>query len=204
MPSRQNLVIVLHGVGANGANLATVGETLRGFLPDAAFAAPDAPNPFDGGGSGRQWFSVVGINTANRAQRVEQARAGFDRIVAQEIEKAGFDGRLNRVAFFGFSQGAIMSLDAIATGRWPIGAVVAASGRLAFRPGPMAATKTPVLLLHGGRDDVVSAQETVQANRILKNAGFEVDMRVYPELGHAVSPDGLQAAGEFLAAKLAG
>ena len=65
MPSRQNLVIVLHGVGANGANLATVGETLRGFIPDAASAAPDAPNPFDGGGSGRQWFSVVGINTAS-------------------------------------------------------------------------------------------------------------------------------------------
>ena len=96
-----------------------------------------------------------------------------------------------------------MSLDAIATGRWPIGAVVAASGRTALPPGPMTASKTPVLLLDGERDDVVPVQETVQANRILKNAGFEIEMRVYPELGHTISPDGLQEAGEFLAAKLA-
>ncbi len=203
MPSQQNLVFFLHGVGANGADLAPLSETLRGFLPDTAFAAPDAPDPFEGGGLRRQWFSVVGLDTANRAQRVEQARAGFDRVVAEEIDKAEFSGRLDRVAFFGFSQGAIMSLDAIAAGRWPIGAVVAASGQLALPPGPTAASKTPVLLLHGQRDDVVPVQETVQANRILKKAGFEVDMQVYPELGHAISPDGLQAAGEFLAAKLA-
>lgn len=203
MPSAQNLVILLHGVGASGADLAPLGVALRDFLPNAVFAAPNAPNRFDGGGLGRQWFSVVGINTANRAQRVEQARAGFDRIVAQEIEKFGFGARLESIAFFGFSQGAIMALDAIATGYWPVGAMVAASGRLALPPGPMVTSKTPVLLLHGERDDVVPVQETVQADRILKNAGFEVEMRVYPELGHAISPDGLRASGEFLAARLA-
>ena len=102
--AHQNLVILLHGVGSNGADFAALGKALQGFLPDAAFAPPNAPNPFDGGGLGRQWFSVVGVNAANRAERVEQARAGFDRIVAQEIEKAGFRGRLDRVALFGFSQ----------------------------------------------------------------------------------------------------
>ena len=152
---------------------------------------------------GRQWFSVVGVKAANRAERVEQARAGFDRIVAQEIEKAGFRGRLDRVALFGFSQGAIMSLDAIATGRWPVGAVVAASGQLAVPLGPTPAFTTPVLLLHGERDDVVPVEETLRANRILKSAGFAVDARVYPNLGHSISPEGVQAAGEFLAAKLA-
>jgi phospholipase/carboxylesterase len=203
MPSAENLVILLHGVGACGTDLAPLGVALRDFLPNAVFAAPDAPNRFDGGGSRRQWFSVVGIDTANRMQRVEQARAGFDRIVAQEIEKVGFGARLESVAFFGFSQGAIMSIDAIATGRWPIGAIVAASGRLVLPPGPIVACKTPVLLLHGERDNVVPAQEGVEANRILKNAGFEVEMRLYPELGHTISPDGLQASGDFLAAKLA-
>ena len=107
MPSEQNLVIVLHGVGATGADLAPQSETLRGLLPDTAFAASDAPDPFEGGGLRPPWFSVVGIDTANRAQRVEQARAGFDRVVAEEIDKAGLSGRLDRVAFFGFSQGAI-------------------------------------------------------------------------------------------------
>jgi phospholipase/carboxylesterase len=45
--------------------------------------------------------------------------------VASEIEKHGFAGRFDRIAFFGFSQGAIMALDAVASGRWPVRAAAA-------------------------------------------------------------------------------
>ena len=73
-----SLVVFLHGVGASGADLAPLAEPLSAFLPSAAFVAPDAPARFDGGGPARQWFSVSGVTAANRAERVEQARDGFD------------------------------------------------------------------------------------------------------------------------------
>ncbi|MBV9289746.1 MAG: dienelactone hydrolase family protein [Hyphomicrobiales bacterium] len=195
----ESLVILLHGVGASGADLAPLSEVLRPFLPDAACVSPAAPNPFDADPSRRQWFSIVAVDDGNRVERVAAARAGFDRVVAHEIEKAGLGGRLGRVAFFGFSQGAIMALDALADGRWPAAAVVAASGRLVLAPGPKAAKATPVLLLHGDRDDVVPAAETPRAERLLKAAGFAVEAHVHPGLGHSVSYEGLQAAGKFLA-----
>jgi phospholipase/carboxylesterase len=242
MSSPQDLVILLHGVGGIGADLAAVSQALRNLLPNAAFVLPDAPNRFDGGRSlvgqwysvvrssagralrsfvpnaafavpdapktfsgrvVRQWYSVVRINAAKRAERVQQAREGFDRIVAQEIKKSGFDGRLDRVAFFGFSQGANMSLDAVGTGRWPVGAVVAAAGQLVLPPGSKAASETPVLLLHGGQDSAVPVREAVLADHALKQAGFAVEARIYPDLAHSISPEGIRAAGEFLAAKLA-
>ena len=106
------LVVFLHGVGASGADLARLAEPLSAFLPTAAFAAPDAPGRFDGGGPGRQWFSVAGISADNRQQRVGEARAAFDRVVSAALAERGFSGRLDRVAMFGFSQGAIMALDA--------------------------------------------------------------------------------------------
>jgi predicted esterase len=93
-----------------------------------------ATDVYDGGGSGRQWFSVAGVTQANRSERVRHARAVFDRVVSGEIEKHGFAGRFDCVAFFGFSQGAIIALDAVASGRWPVRAVVVASGRLATAP----------------------------------------------------------------------
>ena len=201
-PTVESLVILLHGVGADGANLAPLGEALRSVLPGAAFALPDAPHPFDGGGAGRQWFSVVGVNDANRRRRIVEARADFDQVVAGEIEKAGFARRLDRVAFFGFSQGAILSLDALVDGRWPVAAVVAASGRLATPVGPRPASATPVLLLHGEWDDVIPASESESAKRVLEGAGFAVEAHVYPRLGHGVSPEGLEEAGAFLARKL--
>jgi phospholipase/carboxylesterase len=197
-----SLVILLHGVGANGANLAPLGEALEAFLPDALFVSPDAPHPFDGGAPGRQWFSVVGVSDGNRARRIVEARDDFDRVVAREIERAGFSGRLDRVAFFGFSQGAILSLDALVDGRWPVAAVVAASGRLATPVGPKPASATPVLILHGERDDVIPATEAERAQRTLEGAGVAVEAHVYPGLGHGVSSEGLQAAGAFLAQKL--
>jgi phospholipase/carboxylesterase len=129
-----SLVIFLHGVGASGADLAPLADTLFPLLPASVFASPDGPERFDGGGSGRQWFSVADVTQANRSERVQHARAAFDRVVSSEIEKHGLAGRLDRIAFFGFSQGAIMALDAVATGRWPVRAVVAASGRLATAP----------------------------------------------------------------------
>ena len=199
MSSAESLVIMLHGVGASGADLAPLSGPLKRFLPNAAFASPDAPNPFGGAPSGRQWFSIAGVSDANRAQRIAGARAGFDRVVAHEIEKAGLADRLDRVAFFGFSQGAILSLDAIADGRWPVAAVVAASGRLVLPPGRNAAKGTPVLLLHGEQDNVVAAAETPRAERLLKDAGFAVEARLYPRLGHSISFEGIEAAGAFLA-----
>jgi phospholipase/carboxylesterase len=201
--SNDGLVVFLHGVGALGADLAPLAEPLAAFLPSTAFVAPDAPARFDGGGQGRQWFSVAGITAENRSQRVEQAREGFDRVVSAAIAERGFAGRLDRVAFFGFSQGSIMALDAIVGGRWPVAAVVAASGRLPGAADPhSAAAATPVLLLHGEADATVAADESRRAATQLKAAGFTVETRFFARLGHSISSEGVEAAGIFLARAL--
>ena len=202
--SNDSLVIFLHGVGALGADLAPLAEPLSAFLPSTTFVAPDALARFDGGGLGRQWFSIAGVTPANRQQRVEQAREAFDRIVSAAVAERGFTGRLDRVALFGFSQGSIMALDAIAGGRWPVAAVVAASGRLPGAADPLpAAAATPVLLLHGEADAMVPAEESRRAATRLKAAGFTVETRYFARLGHSISGEGVEAAGSFLARALA-
>ncbi len=199
----ESLVVFLHGVGASGADLAPLAEPLSAFVPSAAFAWPNAPAPFDGGELGRQWFSVAGVGADNRQERVERAREGFDRVVKAAIAERGFADRLDRVALFGFSQGAIMALDAIASGRWPVAAVVAAAGRLPGADDPLrAAVAMPVLLLHGEADTVVPAEESRRAAARLKAARFAVDTRFFPQLGHALSAEGVEAAGAFLARAL--
>ena len=77
-----HLALLLHGVGAQGADMGGLAEALA--LPGLAFAAPDAPFPFDAapGSPGRQWFSVSGVTAANRAARVAAARALLTRWMA--------------------------------------------------------------------------------------------------------------------------
>ena len=52
----KRLVIFLHGLGADGNDLLSIGPMMD--LPDTHFAAPNAPFPCDFGGGGYQWFSL--------------------------------------------------------------------------------------------------------------------------------------------------
>ncbi|WP_237153494.1 alpha/beta hydrolase [Oryzibacter oryziterrae] len=197
-----SLVILLHGVGSSGADLEALGEVWAGALPDAVFVAPDAPFAFDQSRFGYQWFSIAGVNESNRGERIVAAREAFDRTVSAAISGAGFTDRLDRVAFAGFSQGTIMALDALASGRWPVAAVVGFSGRLSS-PEPFApATQTKVLLVHGTADRVIPATESEQAESRLQQAGFTVERHALAGLGHTISPEGASLAGRFLSGML--
>ncbi len=199
--SYERLVIFLHGVGSSGADLAPLAGAFERFLPDTRFVSPDAPEP-SAFGAGYQWFSVVGVTGADRPARVAAARAGFDALVQGLIDEAGFADSLDRVAFVGFSQGAIMSLDALATGRWAPACIVAFSGRLAS-PDPL--TPKPnarALLIHGAVDAVIPPSETVEAATRLRAAGVEVESQLLPGIGHTIAPASIPDAGRFLAKNL--
>jgi phospholipase/carboxylesterase len=194
-----SLVIMLHGVGSSGGDLSPLGGFWSQTLPDADFVAPDAPHRF---GPGFRWFSIDGVTEANRPERVAAARGAFDQIVTGLLASHGMTGRLDRVALVGFSQGAIMALDALATGRWPVAAVVAFSGRLAS-PLPLhPATATRVLFIHGDADPVMPASGSEQAAAVLAGLGVRTTLRILPGIGHTISSDGAALASAFLAASL--
>lgn len=198
----KSLVILLHGVGSRGRDLLPLAELWRGHLPGTAFVAPDAPHPFEQGGAGRQWFSVLGITPANRAARIAEARAGFDAALADAIEAHGLTNRLDRVALVGFSQGSIMALDALATGRWPVAAVVAFAGRLATAEPLTPAPGTRLLLVHGSSDPVMPVAEAASARSTLEASGVAVESHILPGVGHTITAEGARLAGLFLARTL--
>jgi phospholipase/carboxylesterase len=196
-----NLVIMLHGVGSSGADLAPLSNAWTQALPGAVFVSPNAPAP-SSFGSGYQWFSVAGVTEENRSGRIQEARASFDTVISTIVEENGFSDRLDRVALVGFSQGTIMALDAVASGRWPVGAVVGFSGRLAS-PLPLEpATATPILLIHGSADPVIPSAESTKAAAALQALGMTVDTVIVPGLPHTISAEGAAQAGRFLANSL--
>jgi phospholipase/carboxylesterase len=59
-----------------------------------------------------------------------------------------------------------------------------------------------VLLIHGAADSVVPATETVQAGATLRTCGLTAESRLFPGLGHTISPEGAALAQAFIAAAL--
>lgn len=197
----QHLIVLLHGVAAHGTALAWMADHLAPALPaDTAFAMPDAPYAFDQApnGPGRQWFSVTGVTRQNRPERVVAARADFDRVVGDAIAAQGFADRLDKVAFVSFSQGSIMGMDAIATGRWPVARLIAFSGRFAT-PAPIAPAQTPILIAHGIQDNVIPVSDGVEADAALRAAGANVEFLTEQGVGHAPGPLGMARARAILA-----
>lgn len=198
----KGLVILLHGVGSSGDDLAGLGDHLAPLLPDVSFASPNAPYHFEHG-AGWQWFSLTGITPENRPDRVAEARAAFDQTLQTILDRHQMSDRLDSVVLLGFSQGSIMALDTLVSGRWPVAGIVAFSGRLSSPQPFTPALTTPVLLVHGMADDVIPVQEGESAEQRLRALGVTVSSQFQPGVGHTVSAQGAARAAEFIASCLA-
>jgi len=191
------LVIFLHGVGSRGASFAPLLAQWGVNLPTIALTAPDAPFTFDLAPDGRQWFSIKGVTETNRTERIVAVRQAFDDTLQSCISEAGFANRLDRVVLVGFSQGSIMALDAVVSGRWPVAGVVAFSGRLASPLVYAPSTGTRILLIHGDADPIMPVQESQRAAQTLTTIGMTVTCDILPGVGHTLTASGVRRAQNF-------
>ncbi|WP_417761569.1 alpha/beta hydrolase [Shewanella sp.] len=194
----KKVVILLHGVGSQGADMAPLASQWQQQIKDVLWLTPNAPFYSDMG-SGYQWFSLQGITNANRPERIQNARAAFDELLANLFNQYDIAPQHDRVVLIGFSQGAMMSLDALVSAHWPLAGVVAFSGRLASPTPYQVKQAVPVLLVHGLSDPVVPHTESAAAATALSELGHQVSTQFEPELIHSISPQGVATASEFLA-----
>jgi phospholipase/carboxylesterase len=191
------LVIFIHGVGSNGKDLLPIGEYFQRYQPELEISSPNAPFPFMNSNEAFQWFSVAGVTVENRLERIEQARPAFDQTIQQILEQHQLQNQLDQVVFCGFSQGTIMALDAVVTGRWPVAGVIGFSGRLATPIQNDLITKPKILLLHGQNDTVIPVTESLQAQQFLTQAGFNSTLHTIDGLGHSINQEELEQCTNF-------
>jgi len=160
--------------------------------------APDAPFAHDDDPAVRQWYSLTGVTRANRPARVAAARGSLDALLMRQLDSYGFAGRLDRVALVGFSQGATMVFDAIASGRWPVAAAVTFACRVT-RPDPVAPPPgTRMLMVHGSADTAVPPNNSATGRTLLRQHGLDTDHLVCTGVGHEISPAATVYAARFI------
>ncbi|MBC7801799.1 MAG: prolyl oligopeptidase family serine peptidase [Gemmatimonadaceae bacterium] len=196
-PARQ-LVVLCHGVGADGHDLIDLAPTWARALPDAVFVAPDAPEPYDGAPVGRQWFSLADRTPAVLDAGARRAAPMLLAYVDAELALAGLGA--GDVALMGFSQGAMMVLHAGLRRPVPPRGILAYSGALLDTPALAAECvgHTPVLLVHGEEDAVVPFDRAVAAEAALRRIGMPLQTVWCTGLGHGIDDAGLSAGGLFL------
>jgi len=195
----KQLVIFLHGYGADGNDLIGLGREWARLLPNAEFVSPHAPEGLPGGFfGGRQWFSLETRSEREWEEGVRRAEPALREYILAEAARLKLP--MSAVALVGFSQGTMMALQVGLRLNEAPAAIVGFSGHLAGakRLAAEIKCKPPVLLIHGSDDDVIPVEAIHHARIALAAAGVPVEWHIRPGLGHGIDPEGLMAAGQFL------
>ena len=195
----KQLVVFLHGYGANGEDLIGLGSEWRELLPDAAFLSPNAPETLPMGGfGGYQWFELTMRDPDERWRGVNKAAPLLNDYLDKELAALGLDD--SALSLVGFSQGTMMALHVGLRRPKPIRAIVGYSGMMAgvehLDDAPI--NKVPVFLAHGTADDVIPIQAMHATREVLANKEFSVEWHESPGVGHGIDMEGLRLGGQFL------
>ena len=195
-PSR--LVILLHGLGADGNDLIGLAPYWARLLPTAEFVSPNAPFPCDMAPYGYQWFSSQDRSPAAVLAGVRAAAPLLDAFIDDALAQRALDDA--DLALVGFSQGTMMSLFVGLRRTKPVAGIVGFSGRL-LGPELLASelrSRPPTLLVHGTDDPLVPYESLAAAQAALNGAGVPVDTLTCPGVGHSIDENGLRRGGAFL------
>lgn len=199
----EKLVVILHGLGANGNDLIGIGHLWGRSMPHAAFLAYDAPEPCAGLPMGRQWFDLSERDPVQMIEALRRvSRTLFDSIDA-ELARLGLED--DDLAITGFSQGAMLTLFAgLRRPRAPA-ALVGYSGALLVPEALVLdiTVRPPVLLIHGEADQVVPAKASRDAAETMRDCAVTVHLHMQPEVDHTIDQQGIDIAASFLAHEFA-
>jgi phospholipase/carboxylesterase len=205
----RQLVVFLHGYGADGNDLIDIGRAWQNLLPDAAFVSPHAPNPCGQAPVGREWFPLTFRDPDERWNGVNAAAPGLNAFLDAELARRNLPA--SALALVGFSQGTMMSLHVGLRRATAPAAIVGYSGMLVMPedidPNAFAAeirSRPPVLLIHGDADQLIPVQALFHATQGLSALDVPAEWHISPGVGHGIDQEGLRHGGEFLARRFKG
>jgi phospholipase/carboxylesterase len=198
----KQLMVLLHGYGADGRDLISLGYEWGTLFPEMLFVSPDAPTPCGSGGPGFEWFAID-WDRRDLARQVGLPMAApvLVNFLIDLWAQTGLGPA--QTVLVGFSQGAMLALHVGTALDQRLAGIVAFTGAFSpaqgFEDGRFA--RPPVALIHGAADQVVDVAGSREAAQELTAAGFDVSLHISPGVGHGIAPDGLEFATSFLAAQ---
>jgi phospholipase/carboxylesterase len=189
------LVLSLHGRGSDANDLAELAPMLDS-PPGYRFIFPQAPRPFTpspGMTFGYSWFD--GWPAEKRS--IHESRRLLLEFLDAVLER--YPAPDGRIVLSGFSQGALMSLDAgFRTGQTLAGIVVMSGAVYEVElPDFRARAGMPVLIVHGTDDDTIPVLAARRARAVLEEHGLSPEYEEFA-MGHYVIPESIARVRGFI------
>jgi phospholipase/carboxylesterase len=187
----KGVVILLHGRGGSAEDILSLAQPL--YHPGVAYLAPQA--------AGHTWYpnSFMAPIEANQPW-LDSALRKVDTIVEETIA-TGIAS--DRILLGGFSQGACLSTEYVASHPRRYAGLIALTGGLIGPPGADLShtgslAGTPAFLGSGDPDPHVPFERVQQSAQVLTAMGASVTLRHYPGRPHTITPEELDFARRLL------
>ena len=192
------LVILCHGLGADGNDLISLAPYYAQILPHAKFISPHAPFPCDMSPFGRQWFSLQDRTEDAMIAGARLAQPILDSFINKQLETYSLTE--DKLVLIGFSQGTMMSLFNATRRENPVAGVIGYSGRLIGKEliANEIRCRPPMIMINGDKDELVPGEAQHTAVKALSDVGIEIEGHIRNGLGHSIDDAGIQIAQDFL------
>ncbi len=194
LPAKK-LVVLLHGVGSNGHDLIKLVPYLKDHLPDCYFMAPHGVEPYDMAPHGRQWFSLQDRTPYVMKRLLGNNVPSVAALIKQKQTALHFTNK--DTIIIGFSQGAMTGIYLTLTEKDPFLCTVGFSGLLVAPPHCINIS-TPICLVHGMIDTIVTVDAIDYAMEYLSNHKVPCAAHKLDNLGHSIDSRGLEIAIDFI------
>ena len=200
-PPKQ-MIIFVHGYGADGNDLIGLANYFQSILPEAIFLSPHAPEACSMNPSGYQWFDLTSTDPAVLWSKILVAADHLNEFIDSKLLEYNIPEE--NLALIGFSQGTMMSLHVSLRRKNTMAAVLGYSGRLigADLLKDDLISKPSIYLIHGDQDPMVPYQESLTAEKVLKEYSIDIKTHISEHTQHSIAEDGLRIGVDFLASKL--
>ncbi|CAH2560065.1 alpha/beta hydrolase [Cardinium endosymbiont of Oedothorax gibbosus] len=190
LPAKK-LVVLLHGVGSNGHDLIKLAPYIKDDLSDCYFMAPHGVEPYDMAPHGRQWFSLQDRTLYVMKRLLGSNIASVTDIIKQKQIALNLSNK--ETIIIGFSQGAMMGLYLTLIQTEPFLSTIGFSGLLVAPP-QCINTTTPICLIHGVLDNIVTVDAIDHAIQYLSNHKVPCSAHKLENLAHSIDYRGLEIA----------
>ena len=195
----ERALVLLHGWGADGRDLADLADPLQQMMPDLAVFCPHAPAACSANPMGRQWFELTERFYRNPEEVLPEMQEMAYLVEAAVDELChNYQIPLQNVVVGGFSQGGMMSLHIAMQARLEAAGFASLSGALIDQANLDDAYGHHIFLAHGTDDTVVPFAASSEARSFLEDAGHHVELLSRQGLGHGIDMTILEALGHFI------
>ena len=193
-----SLVVLLHGIGADGFDLVPLAEFWSSTLKKTKFYSLHAPEAYKLAPSGRQWFDLEDRDQTRILKEIELVKPIIVNFLEKKLKKNNLSYK--DIVFVGFSQGTMVALNLALTIKKEIMGVLGYSGGVILtKSGKIEICSKPnICLVHGNDDEVVPKKMMETTKEVLIQNNINTKAHLIKNMGHGINQEGLEIGQNFL------